>query len=89
MCIYGLIFRVGYKSCREHYGCLHETNLRVGPPMLEGCSLGDSESLYPFSPKFQVATHLSDFEDKKDISSPFLACASPIMIISMDTPRMF
>jgi len=39
----------------------HETNLRVGPPIREGCLLGDCESPYPFIPKFQVDAHLSDF----------------------------
>jgi len=65
---------------------LHETDLRVGPTIPKGCLLGDFESSYPFSPEFQVDTHLSDFVGENDISSPFLTCASPVATsISMDT----
>ena len=38
----------------------------------------DFESPYPFSLEFQVGIHLYDFEGKKDICLPFLACASSI-----------
>ena len=65
---------------------LHEINLRAGPSTPEACLLGDFESSCPFSLYFQADTYLSDFEGKKDISSPFLACASPITTSSsMDT----
>ena len=55
--------------------------------MLDGCLLGDFELPYPFIPEFQVDTYFSNFEGKKDISSPFPVCASPVATsISMDTP---
>jgi len=57
---------------------LHEINLRAGPSTPEGCLLGDFESSCPFSLYFQADTYLSDFEGKKDISSPFHTCASPV-----------
>jgi len=56
--------------------------------MSDDCLLADFNSAYPFSPKFQVDTHLSNFEGKKYISSTFLTCTSPIVTsLSMDTPE--
>jgi len=39
----------------------HETDLKVGPTILNGCLLGNCESPYPLIPEVQADTHLSDF----------------------------
>jgi len=67
---------------------LHEIDIKIGPDTPEGCLLRDFECFYPLSLEFSVNTHLFNFEGKKDISSPYLVCASSIETnISMDTPE--
>ena len=66
---------------------LYETNLRVGPSPLDGCSLGDFESCSSLRPKFHIDAPLYDFEGDDDISSPFLHMLLLLRSLTLDSPK--